>query len=122
VVAIRTRLRQVGKRLITVGNHAAGAQRRRGKIFLTWRRSRSLHIVFALGRQSPRYGWVPHALGTDLPFWLRERSRWQPIVPLLQHYEQVRGWCHPHLLQVEGVGAVILAELAQLEANLETLG
>ena len=120
-VAIRTRLRQVGARLITVGNHAAGAQRRRGTVFLTWRRGRSLQIVLALGRQSPRDGWAPHALGTALPFWWRERARWQSIVPLLRHYEQVRGWCHPHLLQIEGVDAVILAELTQLEANLETL-
>jgi hypothetical protein len=119
---VRTRLRQVGHQLITVGNHVAGAQRRRGQVFLTWRRGRGLQIVLALGRQRPRHGWVPQALGTALPFWFREQSQWREILPLLHWYEQLRGWCHPQLLRVPGVGEVVLADLARLEATLLSFG
>ena len=118
---VRRRLRAVGERLIAVGNQAAGAQRRRGGVFLTWRRPESLQIIFALGRQSPTHGWAPHALGTKLPFWLQERSWWSRVLPLLRWYEQLRGWCHPRLLRVPGVGEVILAEIVRLETALDVL-
>jgi hypothetical protein len=111
-------LRQVGAQLIVVGNQAAGTPRRRGHIFLTWRTPQGLQITLAMGRQSATRGWAPHALGTDLPFWLQERSRWSRVLPLLRWYEQLRGWCHPRLLHVPGVGEVVLAELARFEASL----
>ena len=115
---LRPRLRQVGARLMTVGNHVAGAQRQRGQVFLTWRRPRSLQIIFALGRQHPTHGWTPQALGTDLPFWFREQARWRRVLPLLRRYEQVRSWCHPRLLRIPGVGEVVRAELTRLEKSL----
>ncbi len=118
---LRQRLRHLGERLMTLGNQAAGARRRRGQVFLTWRRARSLHLVFAIGRRHPLQGWAPHALGTDLPFWLKERARWQTVLPLLRRYERLRQWCHARLLRVPGVDAVITQELEQLEAALEGL-
>jgi hypothetical protein len=115
---LRPKLRQAGTRLITVGNQVAGAQRQRGQVFLTWRRPRSLQIIFALGRQHPTHGWTPQALGTDLPFWFREQARWRRVLPLLRRYEQVRSWCHPRLLRIPGVGEVVRTALAHLEATL----
>jgi excisionase family DNA binding protein len=112
---LRTRLRHVGERLIAVGNQAAGTPRRRGHLFLTWRTPQGLQITLAMGRQSATRGWAPHALGIDLPFWLQERSQWSRVLPLLRWYDRVRGWCHPRLLHVPGVAAVVLAELTRLE-------
>ena len=117
---VRRRLRAVGERLIALGNQAAGAQRRRGGVFLTWRRPESLQIIFAVGRQSPTHGWAPHPLGAALPFWLRERSLWRRVLPLLRWYEQLRGWCDVRLLQVPGVAAVVHGELDRFEAALQT--
>jgi hypothetical protein len=114
--AVRARLRAVGERLITRGNQCAGARRRRGGLFLTWRRPRSLQIVLALGRQSPQQTWAPHTLGTTLPFWLTAPPQWQTILPVLQQYERVRGWCHPRLLRLPGVGQVVMTELARVAA------
>ena len=74
---IRQQLRQLGSQLIAIGNAAAGAQHKRGEVFLTWRRPGGLQITFAMGRESPSQGWAPHALGMELPFWLKERQRWQ---------------------------------------------
>lgn len=118
---LRPRLRQAGTRLITVGNHVAGAQRQRGQVFLTWRRSQSLQIIFALGRQHPTHGWTPHVLGTELPFWLQERPQWRRVLPLLRQYEQVRSWCHPRLLRIPGVGEVVLQEIRGLETALSSV-
>lgn len=118
---LRTQLRHVGARLIAVGNQVAGTPRRRGHLFLTWRTPQGLHITLAIGRQSATRGWAPHALGTELPFWLQERSRWSRVLPLLRWYERLRGWCHPRLLRVPGVRDAILAEIVQLEAALDIL-
>jgi hypothetical protein len=115
---LRPRLRQVGARLMTVGNHMAGAQHQRSQVFLTWRRPRSLQIIFALGRQHPTHGWTPQALGTELPFWFREQAQWRRVLPLLRRYEQVRSWCHPRLLRIPGVREVVHTALAHLEATL----
>ena len=54
--SIRQHLRQLGHRLIAVGNATAGAQRRRGEVFLTWRYPGRLQITFAIGRTSPLVG------------------------------------------------------------------
>jgi excisionase family DNA binding protein len=118
---LHRRLRQVGTRLIVVGNRTAGTERRRGALFLTWRTPQGLQITFALGRHSPTKGWAPHALGTELPFWLQERSRWHRVMPPLRWYERLRGWCHPRLLRVPGVGDVVLAEIVRLESALRAL-
>ena len=59
--------------------------------------------------------------GTALPFWFREQSQWREILPLLHWYEQLRGWCHPVLLRVPGVGPVLLAEIARFEMTLDLL-
>ena len=118
---LRPRLRQAGARLITVGNQMAGAQRQRGQVFLTWRRPRSLQIIFALGRQSPTHGWTPRPLGTEIPFWFREQSQWRRVLPLLRQYEQVRSWCHPRLLRIPGVGEVVLQEIRGLETALSSV-
>lgn len=116
--ALRTALRQVGTRLIVAGNQRAGVQPRRGAVFLTWRRPGGLQLTFAIGRTHPTRGWAPHVLGTELPFWLKERAQWRQVLPLVRRYERLRGWCHPRLLRVAGMGAVVWAELAQLEAAL----
>jgi excisionase family DNA binding protein len=116
---IRQRLRQVGQQLIVVGNMLAGAQRARGEVFLTWRRPRRLQITFAIGRTSPTQGWAPYALGTELPFWLENRERWDQVRRLLRRYEQLRLWCHPRLLPIPKVQEVVLAELHRLQAALE---
>ena len=118
---LRLRLRHAGTRLITVGNQIAGTQRRRGHIFLTWRRPQSLQIIVAIGRQSPTHGWTPRPLGTEIPFWFREEARWRRVLPLLRRYEQVRSWCHPRLLRIPGVGEVVLQEVAGLETALLAL-
>jgi len=118
---VRTRLRAIGTRLITVGNAVAETVPRPGAVFLTWRAPRGLRVTFAIGRTSPRQGWAPYAVGVELPFWLTERTAWRPVLPLLRHYDQVRSWCVPRLLRVPGVGAVVLAELARLEATLDRL-
>jgi excisionase family DNA binding protein len=97
---LRQRLRQLGARLITAGNAVTGARRTRGEVFLTWRRPRRLPITFAIGRASPTRGWAPHALGTTLPFWLKERQQWRRVQQLLRQYEQLRNWCHPRLLRI----------------------
>jgi hypothetical protein len=106
---------------MTVGNQVAGAQRQRGQVFLTWRRPRSLQIIFALGRRHPTHGWTPQALGTELPFWFREQAQWRQVLPLLRRYEQVRSWCDPRLLRIPGVGDVVVREVAWLEAALTVL-
>lgn len=116
---IRQRLRQLGARLITVGNTVAGARRARGEVFLSWRRPGRLAITFAIGRTTPTRGWAPHALGTDLPFWLTERQPWRPVQRLLQRYEQLRCWCHPRLLRLPQVLEVLEAELDRLQAAVE---
>jgi hypothetical protein len=43
------------------------------------------------------------------------------MLPLLRWYEQLRGWCHPVLLRVPGVGPVLLAEITRLESALRIL-
>lgn len=120
-LTLRQRLRDVGERLITVGNAVAGGRRQRGQVFLTWRRARSLHVVFAIGRHRPPHHWAPQALGTELPFWLRERVRWHAVVPLLRRYERLRQWCHARLLCCPGVATVLMAELEQLDVAVEHL-
>jgi helix-turn-helix protein len=116
---MRPRLRQLGHQLIAVGNTTAGAQPKRGEVFLTWRRPGGLQILFAIGRASPTQGWAPHALGSAFPFWLTERQRWRQIRPLLRRYEQLRGWCHPRLWRIPRVREVIEAELHRLQAAVE---
>ena len=116
---VRQRLRQLGTRLITVGNTVAGARRARGEVFLTWRRPGRLPITFAIGRTTATRGWAPHALGTDLPFWLTERQPWRPVQRLLRRYEQFRCWCHPRLLCLPQVLEVIDTELDRLQAAVE---
>jgi hypothetical protein len=111
---LRQRLRQLGTRLITIGNAMADAHCTRGEVFLTWRRPGRLQITFAIGRISPTRGWAPHALGIELPFWLKERQRWQRVRPLLRQYEQLRNWCDPRLLRLPQVQAVVEAELHRL--------
>ena len=112
--AIRTRLRATGQLLIDVGNRITGAQRRPGKLFLTWQSQRGLQVTLAIGRVSPLHGWAPQALGA-LPFWMQERDRWRPVMPLVKRYETLRAWCAPQLLRIAGVGEVVLAGIAQLE-------
>jgi excisionase family DNA binding protein len=112
---IRQRLREAGQRLIDTGNRVAGAQRRPGKLFLTWQSQRSLQVTFAIGRLSPLHGWTPHALGTTLPFWMAERGQWREVMPLLRRYETLRAWCAPQLLRIPGVGELVLAEIARFE-------
>jgi excisionase family DNA binding protein len=119
--AMRKRLRESGQRLIDTGNVVAGAQRRPGKLFLTWQSQRGLQVTFAIGRLSPLHGWAPHALGTMLPFWIEERQQWRRVVPLLKHYERIRAWCAPRLLCVAGVGALVLEEIARLEIAIAAL-
>jgi hypothetical protein len=119
--ALRQRLRSVGAALITVGNQTAGTQPRQGQMFLTWRNPRSLQVTLALGRARLPQAWAPHALGTALPFWVRERPRWHRVLPLLRRYERLRLWCHPRLLRIPAVMAVVQDELAQLEDALEVL-
>jgi excisionase family DNA binding protein len=116
---IRQRLRQLGHHLITAGNAMAGVQQKRGEVFLTWRRPGSLQIVFAMGRVSPIQQWAPYALGTGLPFWLKERRRWRRVRPLVRRYERIRHWCHPRLLRHPQVHEVVEAEIAQLHAAIE---
>jgi hypothetical protein len=116
--ALYRRLRQVGARLITVGNQAAAVVPARGAVFLAWRTPHGLQVTLAIGRRHPTQGWAPHTLGTALPFWIRERSRWARVLPLLRWYERLRGWCHPQLLRVVGVREVILAEIVRLESAL----
>jgi excisionase family DNA binding protein len=116
--AIRERLRQAGDTLIMVGNQVAGTAMQRGAVFLTWRRPGSLQVTLAIGRTHPTRGWTPQALGTELPFWLQERPRWRPVLPLLRRYERLRLWSHPRLLRIPTVGAVVQNELTQLEAAL----
>jgi excisionase family DNA binding protein len=119
--ALMARLRQVGARLITVGNQVAGATPRRGSVFLAWRRPRGLQITLAIGRTHPTRGWTPHTLGVELPFWMRERPRWRPVLPLLRQYERLRMWCHPRLLRIPEVGAVVQDELTRLDTILGSL-
>ena len=40
---------------------------------------------------------------------------------MLRWYERLRGWCHPRLLWVPGVGVVLLAEIARFESALLAL-
>ena len=119
--ALHRRLRQVGARLITVGNQAAAVVPTRGAVFLAWRTPHGLQVTLAIGRRRPVQGWAPYTLGTVLPFWIRERSRWSRVLPLLRWYDRLRGWCHPRLLRVRGVREVILAEIVRLEAALNLL-
>jgi hypothetical protein len=116
---LRQRLRHLGASLISVGNAVAGTRRARGAVFLTWRRPGRLPITFAIGRTSPTHGWAPHALGTELPFWLTERQQWRPVRPLLKQYEQLRSWCHPRLLRLPQVREIVEAELHRLQAAVE---
>jgi excisionase family DNA binding protein len=116
---IRQRLRQLGTRLITVGNAMAEAHRAPGEVFLTWRRPERLQITFAIGRISPTRGWVPHALGLELPFWLKERQRWRQAQHLLRRYEQLRLWCHPQLLRLSQVQEVVEAEIHRVHSAVE---
>jgi hypothetical protein len=117
---IRQHLRQLGQRLITVANAAAGVQQQRGAVFVTWRRPGGLQLTFAIGRTSPIQGWAPHAVGLALPFWLRERQRWHGVSPLLRRYERLRHWCHPRLLRLPAVQELVEAELRQLSAAMES--
>ena len=119
--AMRKRLRETGQRLIDTGNVVAGAQRRPGKLFLTWQSQRGLQVTFAIGRLSPLHGWAPHALGTMLPFWIEERAQWQRVMPLLKYYERIRMWCVPRFLRIAGVSALVLEEITQLETAIATL-
>jgi hypothetical protein len=107
--------------LIAVGNQTVGTHPRRGQVFLTWRTPRSLQVILAIGRARLPQAWAPHALGTALPFWVQERPRWRRVLPLLRRYERLRLWCHPRLLRIPSVIAVVQDELAQLEAVLEVL-
>lgn len=118
---LRTRLRQIGSHLLTVGNATAGVRPARGTVFLAWRRPGSVQLGFAIGRVSPTHGWAPHALGTALPFWLKERARWRRVLPLLGRYERLRLWCHPRLLRLPDVVALVDADLTRLEAALTVL-
>jgi excisionase family DNA binding protein len=119
-IVMRQRLRCLGHRLIDFGNAQARVRRKRGDVFLTWRRPGSLQIVFAIGRQSPTQGWSPHALGIELPFWLKARHQWRSVRPLLRRYERLRLWCHPRLLCIPRVQEVISAEINGLRAAMET--
>jgi excisionase family DNA binding protein len=116
---LRQRLRHLGGRLITVGNAVAGARRARGAVFLTWRRPGRLPITFAIGRTTQTSGWAPYAVGTELPFWLKERQQWRPVQRLLRRYEQLRSWCHPRLLCLPQVVEMVEAELHRLQAAVE---
>jgi hypothetical protein len=102
-----------------VGNQAAAVAPARGAVFLAWRTPHGLQVTLAIGRRRPTQGWAPHALGTALPFWIRERARWSRVLPLLRWYERLRGWCHPRLLRIPEVMTVVQDELTQLEAALE---
>lgn len=116
---IRRRLRQLGSQLIAIGNTAAGAQHKRGEVFLTWRRPGGLQITFAIGRESPSQGWAPHALGMDLPFWLKERQRWRRVRLLLRRYERLRNWCDPQLLHLPQIQEIVEAEFHRLHTAIE---
>jgi excisionase family DNA binding protein len=116
---IRTRLRQLGHQLIAIGNTTAGAQQKRGEVFLTWRRPGSLQIMFAMGRITPTRAWAPYTVGTELPFWLTERRQWRPVQRLLKQYEQLRHWCHPRLLRLPQVVEIVEAELHRLQAAVD---
>lgn len=119
LTVIRQRLRQLGSELIARGNTAAGARPKRGEVFLTWRRPGGLQITFAIGRAGPSQGWAPHALGMELPFWLKERQRWQRVRPLLRRYEQLRHWCDPRLVHLPQVQEIVEAELHRLHVAVE---
>jgi hypothetical protein len=90
-------------------------------VFLTWRTPRSLQVTLAIGRMRLTKTWAPHALGTVLPFWVQERPRWRQVLPLLRRYERLRLWCHPRLLRIPAMMAVVQDELTQMEAALEAL-
>jgi hypothetical protein len=116
---IRQQLRQLGSHLIAIGNTVAGAQHKRGEVFLTWRRPGGLQITFAMGRESPSQGWAPRAFGMELPFWLKERWRWRRVRPLLRRYERLRNWCDPQLLHLPQVQAIVEAEFHRLHTAIE---
>lgn len=118
---VRQRLRDVGAQLIAVGNQVAQAPPRPGALFLTWRTPRSLRVTLAIGRLSRTQRWAPYALGVELPFWLKERARWRPVLPLLRRYDTLRACCRPWLLRLPGVGAAVLGELVKLEAAVQAL-
>ncbi len=111
----------MGAALITVGNQIAVTLPRRGAVFLAWRTPHGVQVVLAIGRRHPTQGWRPHGLGVELPFWLRERVRWRPVLPLLRRYERLRQWSHPRLLGLAGVAPLVLAELDRLDTTLGTL-
>ncbi len=122
LTALRQQLRQVGTTLIRTGNASAQARPARGAVFLTWRRPNSLAVTFAMGRVTPTQQWAPYALGSDLPFWLKDRARWAPVIPVVRRYDRVRGWCVPRLVRLAGVAAVIVDDIARLEEALARLG
>jgi hypothetical protein len=121
LTTLRQQLREVGAMLIRTGNACAQARPVRGAIFLTWRRPNSLAVTFAIGRVTPAQQWAPYALGSDLPFWLTDRVRWVPVIPVVRRYDRVRGWCVPRLVRCPGVAAVIDDEIARLKEALARL-